>query len=246
MFRRALISRPVAPLMTMSRRNIDVKTFFTEETVPGSDRTPNTNLSVLPLYVDGKKYDTRIAGVEVVPNAREILLALYEKTQTKCDEYGLDTYYNEFVKQQTGFRKQIVEANEDHYKIEDLIACGQIEELIEQAQDNLEALFHYNEITLKSEGQHCELGESEDDLSDAEDPIYGIQGQLFTPENIQEVPPYLSLYILHMPVFYNNFIFIYMLFISIFAICLYIFRFTIALNTQPQKNWLSLLPSVKR
>ena len=167
--------------------HFNVKNLYTTESVPGSPRTPNTNTSILPIYVNGAKYDSRVAGLEVVPNAREVLLALYAKCDSLCDQYGTDVFYNEFVKKQTSFRKQIVEANEEIHIIEDTIACGQIEELIEQARDDIETVYHYNEIIMKSEGQPSELGESEEDDSEDDHPVTGDNGIKFTPENIQEL-----------------------------------------------------------
>jgi NADH dehydrogenase (ubiquinone) 1 alpha subcomplex subunit 5 len=140
------------------------------------------------LYANGQKYDTRIAGVEVIPNAREILLALYAKADKMCDDYGLDIYYNEFVKTQVGFRREIVEQHEEVHIIEDTISCGQIEELVEQARDDIEALYHYNEIYLNSEGKDCELGSSSgEELSADEDPRLGETGLLVTEENYEEL-----------------------------------------------------------
>jgi hypothetical protein len=88
---RATLLRPVfrPALAIIPRRQINIQTFYTEESVAGTPRTPNKTQSMLPLYVDGKKYDTRVVGLEVIPNAREILLALYAKCIAMCDSYGV-------------------------------------------------------------------------------------------------------------------------------------------------------------
>ena len=76
-------------LLRIPQRFVNIKELYTQKTVPGSERTPNTKLGVSPIYVDGSKYDTRVPGVEVIPNSREVLLSLYAKGIKLCDEYGV-------------------------------------------------------------------------------------------------------------------------------------------------------------
>lgn len=176
-------------MVAVPRRHINMKTFYTEQSVPGSERTPNTNLSVLPLYVDGKKYDTRIPGIEVIPNSKEVLVSLYAKATELCDKYGTDVYYNEFVKQNIKFRWDIVNKHEETWAIEDEIGVGQMEELIQHARDDIETIYDYNEIIIPSEDKVSELGSDDDDLSDdiTYDSRLGEQGIWVTLDNYDEL-----------------------------------------------------------
>ncbi|KAJ1931978.1 hypothetical protein GGF37_007212, partial [Kickxella alabastrina] len=81
---------------------------------------------------------TGIVGLPVNPNARPQLLGLYKKTleevKAKIPEAAI---YRQSVEAITTQRLKIVEQNEDTVKIEELINCGQIEELIDQAEDEI-------------------------------------------------------------------------------------------------------------
>jgi NADH dehydrogenase (ubiquinone) 1 alpha subcomplex subunit 5 len=92
------------------------------------------------------KATTGIAGMPVVPNAREVLLSLYGKTLDVCHSYPEEHMsYNKHIIKLTEHRKGVVESTEDIQAIEDRIMCGQVEELIEQAEDELELLYAMND-----------------------------------------------------------------------------------------------------
>ncbi|KAJ2698617.1 hypothetical protein FB645_005591 [Coemansia sp. IMI 203386] len=81
---------------------------------------------------------TGIVGIPVNPNARPQLIALYKKTldelKAKIPESAA---YRQSVETITKQRLSIVEQHEDAARIEELINCGQIEELVDQAQDEI-------------------------------------------------------------------------------------------------------------
>jgi len=137
--------------------------------------------------LNGQKYDTRIVGLEVVPNAKEILVALYEKGTKMCESYGLETYYNQFMKEQFKFRWDIVLKHEEIYKIEDEIAVGQIEELIDQAKDDVEMIYYYNEVLIPAHlpGAPESPIDSTEEEDDAD--VWEGSGTMLTLENYEQV-----------------------------------------------------------
>ncbi|KAI6696383.1 hypothetical protein NL676_016502 [Syzygium grande] len=71
------------------------------------------------------KQTTGIVGLDVVPNAREVLIELYGKT--------LKDIQASF----TRHRLKVCQEEEDWETIEKRLGCGQVEELIEEARDEL-------------------------------------------------------------------------------------------------------------
>uniref|UniRef100_A0A7S2S4N5 Uncharacterized protein n=1 Tax=Mucochytrium quahogii TaxID=96639 RepID=A0A7S2S4N5_9STRA len=86
------------------------------------------------------KPTTGIVGLPVVPNAREVLTELYTKTLDNIKEYPKENTYRTSVEQITNFRLKVVKENEDIDTIEETIDCGQVEELIEQAEEELDLM----------------------------------------------------------------------------------------------------------
>jgi len=81
-----------------------------------------------------------LAGLEVVPNWKEKLVGLYKQIQRDLTIMEAGTPYREFVGKTTNFRLSIVEKHDDHELVEEEIGCGQVEELIEQAKDELKLI----------------------------------------------------------------------------------------------------------
>ncbi|RLN96616.1 hypothetical protein BBJ28_00013117 [Nothophytophthora sp. Chile5] len=81
-----------------------------------------------------KKSTTGIVGLPVNANARQDLIKLYRKTLQEVKVLPVEAAnYRGAVEQITNFRLKVVETNED-------INCGQLEELIEQAEDELSVI----------------------------------------------------------------------------------------------------------
>ncbi|KAK8956838.1 hypothetical protein KSP39_PZI001258 [Platanthera zijinensis] len=86
------------------------------------------------------KETTGIVGLEVVPNAREVLISLYKRTLTEIKAVPEEEGYRKAVESFTNHRLRVCEEEQDWEVIEKRIACGQVEELIEEAQDELKLI----------------------------------------------------------------------------------------------------------
>ncbi|KAL2550538.1 putative NADH dehydrogenase [ubiquinone] 1 alpha subcomplex subunit 5 [Forsythia ovata] len=91
------------------------------------------------------KETTGIVGLDVVPNAREVLIGLYTKTLEEIKGVPEDEGYRKAVESFTRHRLKVCREEEDWEAIEKSIGCGQVEELIEEAQDELKLVGHMNE-----------------------------------------------------------------------------------------------------
>ncbi|CAI9762440.1 unnamed protein product [Fraxinus pennsylvanica] len=91
------------------------------------------------------KETTGIVGLDVVPNAREVLIGLYSKTLEEIKVVPEDEGYRKAVESFTRHRLKVCQEEEDWEVIEKRIGCGQVEELIEEAQDELKLVGHMNE-----------------------------------------------------------------------------------------------------
>lgn len=91
-----------------------------------------------PLMMMAKvKETTGIVGLDVVPNAREVLIGLYSKTLEEIKAVPEDEGYRKAVESFTRHRLKVCQEEEDWETIESKLGCGQVEELIEEAQDEL-------------------------------------------------------------------------------------------------------------
>lgn len=86
------------------------------------------------------KQTTGIVGLDVVPNAREVLIGLYSKTLKEIQAVPEDEGYRKAVESFTRHRLKVCQEEEDWEKIEQRLGCGQVEELIEEAQDELKLI----------------------------------------------------------------------------------------------------------
>eukprot|EP01112_Ceratiomyxa_fruticulosa_P010849 TRINITY_DN2886_c0_g1_i2.p1 TRINITY_DN2886_c0_g1~~TRINITY_DN2886_c0_g1_i2.p1 ORF type:complete len:134 (-),score=25.83 TRINITY_DN2886_c0_g1_i2:113-514(-) len=86
------------------------------------------------------KTSTGIVGLEVEPNAREILQKIYRQTLRDLKAVPETALYRKLTEELTKTRLSIVEKETDLTKIEELIAGGQVEELIEKAKDELDLI----------------------------------------------------------------------------------------------------------
>ncbi|RWW62256.1 hypothetical protein BHE74_00030622 [Ensete ventricosum] len=86
------------------------------------------------------KETTGIVGLDVVPNAREVLVSLYSRTLKEIQAVPQDEGYRKAVESFTRHRLQVCQEEEDWEAIEKRIGCGQVEELIEEAQDELKLI----------------------------------------------------------------------------------------------------------
>ncbi|XP_062149684.1 probable NADH dehydrogenase [ubiquinone] 1 alpha subcomplex subunit 5, mitochondrial [Alnus glutinosa] len=83
------------------------------------------------------KETTGIVGLDVVPNAREVLIGLYTKTLKEIQAVPEDEGYRKAVESFTTQRLKVCQEEQDWEDIEKRLGCGQVEELIEEARDEL-------------------------------------------------------------------------------------------------------------
>lgn len=83
------------------------------------------------------KQTTGVVGLDVVPNARAVLIDLYSKTLKEIQVVPEDEGYRKAVESFTRHRLKVCEEEEDWETIEKRLGCGQVEELIEEARDEL-------------------------------------------------------------------------------------------------------------
>lgn len=94
-----------------------------------------------PLMMMAKvKETTGIVGLDVVPNAREVLIGLYNRTLDEIKAVPEDEGYRKAVESFTRHRLKVCREEEDWEAIEKRLGCGQVEELIEEAQDELKLI----------------------------------------------------------------------------------------------------------
>jgi len=80
---------------------------------------------------------TGLVGLPRVKNPREVLLSLYQRTLEELKELPEISGYNQVAQATTEYRMKIVQEHTDIETIEKKIDCGVIEEVICQAEDEL-------------------------------------------------------------------------------------------------------------
>lgn len=86
------------------------------------------------------KETTGLTGLKVQPGARDILLKLYKQTFEALEEIEEGTPYRKWVEKFTTYRVNIIKEEEDIFKIEEKIDCGQVEQLIMDAEHELDLI----------------------------------------------------------------------------------------------------------
>ncbi|XP_065901066.1 NADH dehydrogenase [ubiquinone] 1 alpha subcomplex subunit 5-like [Dysidea avara] len=83
------------------------------------------------------KKSTSITGLAVIPQAREILCSLYAKTISALSRLPEEATYRKNTERIVQQRLNIVQEEVNVEKIEQKIGCGQVEQLIDQAEREL-------------------------------------------------------------------------------------------------------------
>jgi NADH dehydrogenase (ubiquinone) 1 alpha subcomplex subunit 5 len=83
------------------------------------------------------KTSTGVVGLPVVPNAVPILKALYKRILSDVSVISVTSPYRVDVEAVTKHRLSVLEQEADINAVEEMIGAGQVEELIEQAEDEL-------------------------------------------------------------------------------------------------------------
>jgi len=87
-----------------------------------------------------EKLTTGFVGLEVVPNAREVLIGLYTKTLKELQGIPASAQYRVNVEKLTNYRLGVCQNHEDPHTIETTILQGQLEELIAAAEEELKLI----------------------------------------------------------------------------------------------------------
>lgn len=90
-----------------------------------------------PALIVRTKTTTGIVGLDVVPDAKPVLLDLYAKTLSALEAVPPSAEYRKTVEYFTKSRIAVVESTDDITVIEAGIGGGQVEQLIVQAQEEL-------------------------------------------------------------------------------------------------------------
>lgn len=83
------------------------------------------------------KVNTGISGLEVEPQAKAVLTSLYSKTLAEITKIPESAEYRKAVEKMTKERLEVVNGTDDIPTIEASIGGGQVEQLIQQAKDEL-------------------------------------------------------------------------------------------------------------
>ncbi|KAJ8609459.1 hypothetical protein CTAYLR_005430 [Chrysophaeum taylorii] len=94
------------------------------------------------------KTSTGIVGLPVDPHARTNLIALSEKILVELKGIPEDAFYRQSVESIVNYRLKTLQSIEDEEAIEEEIGMGQLEELIEQAEDELSCIADYKEAKM--------------------------------------------------------------------------------------------------
>ena len=90
------------------------------------------------LFVSARsKTSTGLVGLEVEPDAKPVLLGLYAKTLAALESVPKDAEYRKAMEGLAKSRVSVLESTDDLKAIEKQIGGGQVEQLIQQAQDEL-------------------------------------------------------------------------------------------------------------
>ncbi|GCB72035.1 NADH dehydrogenase [ubiquinone] 1 alpha subcomplex subunit 5-like [Scyliorhinus torazame] len=83
------------------------------------------------------KKTTGLVGLAVAQNPHEKLRILYSRILTVLQSVPQDAAYRKYTEQTINDRLNMVKSEQDVQKLEDKINCGQLEEVILQAEDEL-------------------------------------------------------------------------------------------------------------
>ncbi|XP_020365617.2 NADH dehydrogenase [ubiquinone] 1 alpha subcomplex subunit 5 [Rhincodon typus] len=83
------------------------------------------------------KKTTGLVGLAVAQNPHENLRILYSRILTVLQSLPQDVAYRKYTEQIINERLNLVKSERDVQKLEDKINCGQIEEVISQAENEL-------------------------------------------------------------------------------------------------------------
>lgn len=137
----------------MPKKNAPVASLFAPRAFSSSVHIARNG----PSYPLTTKESTLIAGLDVVPNGREVLESLYLHTIDLAKEHHTKTnkFLYKSIENFSTYRLNVLrQFPEDDLAVERIIGAGQIEELIEQAEEEL--------MLMDMMGNHKERAVNED------------------------------------------------------------------------------------
>lgn len=90
--------------------------------------------------IGSTKQTTKIVELYIVPNAREVLIGLYCKILQEIQKVPKEYQFRKAVERITNQKLMVCQEEEDLKKIENRLGCGQVEELIINAKDQLKLI----------------------------------------------------------------------------------------------------------
>ncbi|GJQ15492.1 hypothetical protein GpartN1_g7283.t1 [Galdieria partita] len=89
-----------------------------------------------------------MVGLKPEPNAKEVLEKLYQETLEKVKILPEKSVYRQNVEKITNYRWKVVKESETVEAIEERVGMGLVEELIEQAKNELDLIPKFQEWKL--------------------------------------------------------------------------------------------------
>jgi len=132
MLRRALLAVYPCRAEVCAVRPFQQRPFLLSRAFTEKHKPVPLDAEVLP-----QKSSTGLPCVPVVPRARAILIRIYERYVDMLEQFEASTPYRAHMEKVTRARLAILLSTEDVFEIEERIGCGQIEELIELAENEM-------------------------------------------------------------------------------------------------------------
>lgn len=133
------------------------------------------------------KQATGIVGLSVQPDWRNILTRLYNEQLAELEGIPADNEYRKSVENVCRIRLEILEREADVFKFEAEIGLGQVEELIEMAEDELRLIPNYKswkvwELPMEVHEEDRELHEGDPRYQDRNPEMVDLE-----PEPVVEI-----------------------------------------------------------
>jgi len=100
------------------------------------------------LYKAATERVVTMVGLKQEPNAKEMLEKLYQETLEKVKILPEKSVYRQNVEKITNYRWKVVKESETVEAIEERVGAGLVEELIEQAKNELQLIPKFKEWKL--------------------------------------------------------------------------------------------------
>jgi len=188
----------IAVLPSLPVAAVPLRSFSTRPapwTQPGQSSSSSAAAArIQPQPPKPAKTTTNIAGLDVVPNGRDVFIGLLKEKLAAIEEYnkqlGFEPEFNKYMRTVTQWRLNIAEEEEEVEYIEQR-CWGQIEELIQYEEKELDILVAMNEEDKPWEVDESEVREFEElrspDFGESEEDMLRGRPKDPTPEEQAEI-----------------------------------------------------------